>query len=71
MKQPLASWFSWLELRPLPWKVVGSVPSQGTYLGCRFEPRLGHMEEAMDRCFSLLPTLPPSPKPMEEKAILG
>ena len=32
----LARWFSWLEHRPIHQKVAGSIPSHGTYLGCRF-----------------------------------
>lgn len=37
-------------------KAVGWVPSQGTYLGCRLDPWLGHIQEATDppdRCCSL------------------
>ena len=37
----LARRFSWLECRPVHQKVVGSIPSQGTYLGCGFEPWWG------------------------------
>ena len=29
-------------------KVVGSIPGQGTYLGCRLDPRSGHIREATD-----------------------
>ena len=32
---------SWLEHRPTPQKVVGLIPSQGTYLGCGLSPWLG------------------------------
>ena len=31
----------WWEHRPMHHKVVGSIPSQGTYLGCRFDPWSG------------------------------
>ena len=34
----LAGWLSWLEHHPTHQKVVGLIPSQGTYLGCRFDP---------------------------------
>ena len=33
-------------------KIAGSVPGQGTCLGCRFGPQLGSLWEAADRCFS-------------------
>ena len=33
--------------------VAGSIPSQGTYLGCGFSPGLWHIWEATDQCFSL------------------
>ena len=36
---------------PIHWKVASSIPSQGTYLGCRFNPWSGCIEEATDRCF--------------------
>ena len=41
-------------------KVAGLIPSQGTCLGCGFNPWSGHMREAIDRCFSstLAPSLP-------------
>ena len=34
-------------------KVVGSIPGQGTYLGCRSYIRLGYMQEATNWYFSL------------------
>ena len=37
----LARWLSWLEHHPLHKKAEGLIPSQGTYLGCRFSPWLG------------------------------
>ena len=33
-------------------KVAGSVPSQGMYLGCGFDPWSGCVREATSRCFS-------------------
>ena len=32
-----ASWLSWLEHHPVYKKFTGSIPSQGTYLGCKFD----------------------------------
>ena len=35
-------------------KAAGSILSQGTYLGCGFKPRLGHVQEENNQClFSL------------------
>ena len=34
-------------------KVEGSIPGEGTSLGCRFGPWSGRVWEATDRCFSL------------------
>ena len=42
----LARWFSWLECCPLHQRIVGSIPGQGTYLGCRCHPKLGYVREA-------------------------
>ena len=36
-------WFSWLGHHPIHQKVTGLVPSQGTYLGCRFDSQLEHV----------------------------
>ena len=62
-------WFSLLECCPGHQKVGGSIPSQGTYLGCRFDLLLGHVWEVADvsfshGCFSLSlsPSLPLSLK---------
>ena len=33
-KKPWLVWLSWLEHCPIHQKVGGSIPSQGTYLGC-------------------------------------
>ena len=41
-------WLSWLEHRPVNWKVAGLILGQGTCLGCRFGPQLGHVQEATD-----------------------
>ena len=41
-------------------KVAGSMPSQGTYLGCWVDPWSGRVQEATDWCFSLTLTLPSS-----------
>ena len=57
-------WLIWLECCPICQKVVGSIPSQGTYLGCRFNPQLGaYKRQPIDVflthwCFSLSPLLP-------------
>ena len=48
----LAGWFSWLEHCPIHQKIVGLIPVQGICLGCRFDPRLGQVQEATNRCFS-------------------
>ena len=42
-KLALARWLGWLEHHPIHQKVEGLIPSQGTYLGCRFDPLLGHI----------------------------
>ena len=39
----LARWLSWLEHRPVHQKVTGSIPGQGTCLGCRFTPQSEHI----------------------------
>ena len=33
-----AGWLSWLEPLPIHQKVAGSIPGQGAYLGCGFDP---------------------------------
>ena len=38
-----AQWLSWLECHPMHQKIVGSISGQGTYLGCGFDPWLGHI----------------------------
>ena len=41
MELTLVEWLSWFKRYPIYQKVVGFIPSQGTYLGCGFNPRLG------------------------------
>ena len=36
-------WLSWLECGPINRKVMSSIPGQGTYLGCGFDPPSKHM----------------------------
>ena len=49
---------------PTHWKVAGLIHSQGTCLGCRFGPWLGHMwKTMMDWCFSLTLCLSPCHSP--------
>ena len=48
----LAWWLSWSDCHPLHKKVVGSIPGQGTDLGCGFNSQSGPMWEATNRCFS-------------------
>ena len=43
-------------------KVAGSIPNEGTYLSCRFDPCLGPIQEAASQCFCLSLS-PPSPSP--------
>ena len=58
-------------------KVAGSIPGQGTCLGCRFGPRSGRIQEATDPCFSLtsvflsLSLSVPSPLSKINKHVLG
>ena len=42
----LAGWLIWLESHPVQPKVVSFIPSQGTYLGCRFDAWSGLIQEA-------------------------
>ena len=49
----LAGWLSWLERRPVHQRIAGSIPRQGTYLGCGFDLLAGHLWEATSRCFFL------------------
>ena len=52
----LAVWLSRFGYHPANWKVTGSIPGQGTCLGCRFSPRLGHMWKVIDWCFPITST---------------
>ena len=52
----MARWLGWLEHHPIHQKVAGSIPGQGTYLGCGFDLRSGRVWEATDRCFSITST---------------
>ena len=49
----LAGWLTWLEHHPEHQKVLGSIPSQGTYVGCVSDPWSGHVWEAISWFFSL------------------
>ena len=42
----LAWWPRWLECGPVHQKVAGSIPDQGTYLGCGCDPWVGCVQEA-------------------------
>ena len=53
IKSSSAGGVSWLEHCSIYQKVAGSIPGQGTYLGCEFDPWLGCLWEATDQCFSL------------------
>ena len=46
-------WYSSLEHRPINQKVTGSIPGQGTCLGCGFSPQSGCIQEATDCYFCL------------------
>ena len=54
---PWQVWLSWLGIATKQ-KVARLIPGQGTCLGFRFSPQLGHIQEATDQCFS--PSLSPS-----------
>ena len=45
------AWLSWMEHCPINWRVTGLVPSQATYPGCGFSPRLGHVLEGNQPMF--------------------
>lgn len=47
----LVGWLSWLENCPIHQKVESFIPSEDTYLGCGFSPRLGYIWQATNRCF--------------------
>ena len=49
----------WVGHRPAKQKVTGSIPSQGTYLGCGYGPRWGiHGRQPIDVSLSFSPSLP-------------
>ena len=50
---PWLVWLRWLEQHPVDGKVAGSIPVQGTYLGCVFDPLSRHRWKAANWCFSL------------------
>ena len=51
---PRAGLLAWLEEHhSTHQKVGGLIPSQGTYLGCGFDPQLGQTWEATNNYFSL------------------
>ena len=52
-EQALAGWLSWLEHYPMYQEIRGLIPSQGTYLDCRFDSQWGCVQEATDWCVSL------------------
>ena len=49
INQAPARWLSWLEHCPIDQKSAGSIPDQGTYLGCSFAPWWVCMQEATDQ----------------------
>ena len=61
INRAMARWLSSLECRLLHQKVAGWIPSQGTYLGCRFPERvhqlmfLSHISLSLSLSLSLLP----------------
>ena len=58
---PWPMWLSWLDCHPVNRKFAGSIPGQGTCLGCGFVPQLGSEREATSQCSSpcLSLSLPP------------
>ena len=58
-----------VEYHPAMQEVTGSIPGQGTCLGCGFCPGSGQVPKATDRCFSpFLPLfLPPFPSLLKKK----
>ena len=55
----LATVAQWIECRPLNQEVAGSIPSQGTCLGCRPGPQLGPCERRAHTDVSIPVFLPP------------
>ena len=60
---------SWLEHCPIHQKVTGSILGQGTCLGCKFNPRSWHVQEATDQYFSFKSVFLSysSPSPLSKK----
>ena len=57
-KSALAGVALWIECRPVNWKVAGSIPSQGTRLGCGPGPQWGAHEKQPYTDVSLPLSLP-------------
>ena len=55
----LADAAQWIECRPVNKRVAGSIPGQGTCLGCRAHPWFGARERKPHIDVSLLLFLPP------------
>ena len=64
----LAGVAQWIERQPANQKVTGSIPSQGTCLGCRPGPPVGGMQEAIDRCVSCTLMILSLPSPLKKKS---
>ena len=56
-------WLSWLEHHPVDQKVAGSIPGQGMYPGCDFDPWSGHVREGSWLMFLSHINVSPSPSP--------
>ena len=63
----LVGWLSWLERCPMYQRVVGLISNQGTYLACGFNPQLRHIQEAINKYFSLTPTFLSLSLPLSKK----
>ena len=51
----------WIECQPVNQRAASSIPSQGTRLGCRPGPHLGHTQGNHTLMFLSLPFSLPSP----------
>lgn len=58
-------------LHPLHQKALDLIANRGTYLGCGFDPQLGHVWETTNQCSSLSLPLPVSLKSMEKNISSG
>ena len=56
--QPRPVWLSWLEHRPVDWKVTGLILSYSICPGYRFHSRLGQVQEGNQLMFLSLPLSP-------------